>query len=802
VKPLKTNTMKTFLFTSVLTVLATIGLAQVSTVGNTSTQSADFVGWETGTNFDLTIEHEGDFNIDFFTDGTQKMIISSDGDVGIGTANPGYLLELDTGDFNLRDGIIRIGDNAVTELNGIRNVFIGVQADAAIAGGRDNTGIGDNAGQSITSADDNTCIGSNAGALISTGERNTIIGAEAGQVITTGNNNVALGFECLEATTTGDFNTGFGTGAGRALTSGECNTLIGNTAGSLIQTGVRNTVIGYSALDDMNGAQNDNTVIGARAGQIPVTGNSYTIIGADADAVTGLANATAIGYEAYVSTSNSLVLGGITGTNGGTNTNVGIGITNPTGRLHVRNNAQDINGHFVTTFEDMTDIIVAEYDESSTSDIDGIHVSLKTTSTSGAYDNVGVRSEVDAAFEDQRNYGFYSDVTGAVDFSYGIYSSATGANKSQYGGKFIGGTITDIGNNYGVWAEAKSTESGSSCTGGLFLSDGDDDGTTSTGVLGQADGATTCTGGSFTATDTYATHNFGVKGEATGGTNNYAVYGDVGSDDGDYAGYFRGDTYSTGQYQGSDRKLKSNIEELPDGLETVMALSPKVYDYNRESMPQMNLPKGQHFGFMADEVQKLLPTSVKSTLQPGKEINGNESESVEFLAVNYSSIIPFAVKAIQEQQEIIEQQSNELVEKEERISELEREVATLQDLATKVANMKEALEELAAVQNDATHHSVVADVPNSGPENKTELFQNRPNPFRADTEIRYTLGKEGHVDLSIYNVDGRLIINLVDTYETSGAHTIVWKNNDVPNGIYFYILSVDGVEYVKRAVRL
>lgn len=223
--------MKTFLSTSVLILLATIGLAQVSTVGNTSTQSADFVGWETGTNFDLTIEHEGDFNIDFLTDGTQKMVITSEGDVGIGIANPGFLLELGAGDLNLENGIIRIGDNAVTELIGLRNVFIGVQADAAITNGRDNTAIGDNAGQSITTADDNTCIGSNAGALITTGERNTVIGAEAGQVITTGNNNVALGFECLEATTTGDFNTGFGTGAGRALTSGECNIFFGQHSG-------------------------------------------------------------------------------------------------------------------------------------------------------------------------------------------------------------------------------------------------------------------------------------------------------------------------------------------------------------------------------------------------------------------------------------------------------------------------------------------------------------------------------------------------------------------------------------------
>ncbi len=46
-------------------------------------------------------------------------------------------------------------------------------------------------------------------------------------------------------------------------------------------------------------------------------------------------NATAIGANASVSQSNSVVLGGVTGVNGGTSTNVGIGTTAPKAKLDV-----------------------------------------------------------------------------------------------------------------------------------------------------------------------------------------------------------------------------------------------------------------------------------------------------------------------------------------------------------------------------------------------------------------------------------------------------------------------------------
>ena len=73
------------------------------------------------------------------------------------------------------------------------------------------------------------------------------------------------------------------------------------------------------------------------------------------------------------------------------------------------------------------------------------------------------------------------------------------------------------------------------------------------------------------------------------------------------------------------------------------------------------------------------------------------------------------------------------------------------------------------------------------------LFQNYPNPFNPETTISYSIPKNGHVRLVIYNIMGQIVRTLVDEEKKTGQYEAVWNATNesgirVPSGMYFYRL--------------
>lgn len=137
-------------------------------------------------------------------------------------------------------------------------------------------------------------------------------------------------------------NTFLGYWAGRDNSTGTQNTATGINALLSNSTGARNTAHGTGALESNTGS--DNTAVGTYALNANTTGTYNSAFGKDADVASGaLTNATAIGAYAQVDASNSLVLGSVDGVNGASATvNVGVGINSPSSTMH-------INGGFATT---------------------------------------------------------------------------------------------------------------------------------------------------------------------------------------------------------------------------------------------------------------------------------------------------------------------------------------------------------------------------------------------------------------------------------------------------------------------
>ncbi len=70
--------------------------------------------------------------------------------------------------------------------------------------------------------------------------------------------------------------------------------------------------------------------------------------------------------------------------------------------------------------------------------------------------------------------------------------------------------------------------------------------------------------------------------------------------------------------------------------------------------------------------------------------------------------------------------------------------------------------------------------------NSYELRQNYPNPFNPSTTISFYLPKEGTVDLSVYNIIGQKVDELVNRYFSSGEHKINYDAGKLKSGVYFY----------------
>jgi hypothetical protein len=79
------------------------------------------------------------------------------------------------------------------------------------------------------------------------------------------------------------------------------------------------------------------------------------------------------------------------------------------------------------------------------------------------------------------------------------------------------------------------------------------------------------------------------------------------------------------------------------------------------------------------------------------------------------------------------------------------------------------------------------------------LVQNYPNPFNPTTTIRYDLPRGGEVEITIWDLLGRLVTRFRVGQQGVGSYSVTWngtngKGGEVSSGVYFYRLEVAGRE--------
>jgi hypothetical protein len=74
------------------------------------------------------------------------------------------------------------------------------------------------------------------------------------------------------------------------------------------------------------------------------------------------------------------------------------------------------------------------------------------------------------------------------------------------------------------------------------------------------------------------------------------------------------------------------------------------------------------------------------------------------------------------------------------------------------------------------------------------LSQNYPNPFNPTTTIQYNLPQDALVYMTVHNILGEEVAQLVQQKLTAGVHTQSFDATSLPSGVYFYRLHAFDVE--------
>jgi len=276
------------------------------------------------------------------------------------------------------------------------------------------------------------------------------------------------------------------------------------------------------------------------------------------------------------------------------------------------------------------------------------------------------------------------------------------------------------------------------------------------------------------------TTNHGLHGEASGnaGSTNCGVwatgFGKAGSTS--WAVWSQGAQFSTtaGIWTTSDENLKTDIQEMTGGLETIMHLNPKTYLFRTEEFPYLQLSSELQNGLIAQEMQEVVPNLVRSVQIPAElDSIGNEvSPAMDVLAVKYEGLIPLLISAVQEQQATI-------------------------------AQMQDQINHCCAAQDDAAQRGSVEQgslpVENDLQEQRLLII---PNPVADLTTLEYYVPKAGKVSLQVSTSDGKPLATLREELAEVGAYNYSWNTTKLAAGTYFCTFMLDGAVVVKRAVKV
>lgn len=135
----------------------------------------------------------------------------------------------------------------------------------------------------------------------------------------------------------------------------------------------------------------------------------------------------------------------------------------------------------------------------------------------------------------------------------------------------------------------------------------------------------------------------GNTGEGTGVTIEDTGFVGIGINNPTVKLHVNGDIIANSIAGSSDSRFKTNVRPVTNALDKVKALQGVYFNWNQEAFPARDFPNQNAIGFIAQEVEKVLPEVVQT-----------EKTAEGYKAVQYDKVVALLVEAIKEQQQQID----------------------------------------------------------------------------------------------------------------------------------------------------
>jgi len=169
----------------------------------------------------------------------------------------------------------------------------------------------------------------------------------------------------------------------------------------------------------------------------------------------------------------------------------------------------------------------------------------------------------------------------------------------------------------------------------------------------------------------------------TNGRDGYGVWGSrVGTTGAlGFGGVFQNGLGYTGALSAlSDSRTKTNVRPMENALDIIKNLKGVNYEYDLVKYPYLGLSEGKQYGFIAQELEAVLPELVElhsldiNGCKPMEARDESKNKLEQFKMVNYVGVIPILVEGMKEQQEIIEIQQKTIDELRSEIEKIKIEI--------------------------------------------------------------------------------------------------------------------------------